>query len=139
MNEFACILGARLGCSLVRWYRVGTGSYPGLGFKRQGRHSPRSKAPYLLMAERMRTFVVPPLDAKSDVGCSELIPEVVFFSTHTVLSSSPTSIKTRQASTAGLQAGPSQTPSLSKTDTVGEAEDTLQAAMMAPTTFSLPL
>lgn len=32
---------------------------PGLGPKRQGRHSPRSKAPYILMRERMRTFVVP--------------------------------------------------------------------------------
>ncbi|GAA6049660.1 hypothetical protein JCM3770_005057 [Rhodotorula araucariae] len=37
----------------------GTGSFPGLGPKRQGRHSPRSKAPYILMQERMRTFVVP--------------------------------------------------------------------------------
>ncbi|GAA5848093.1 hypothetical protein JCM9279_007451 [Rhodotorula babjevae] len=37
----------------------GTGSFPGLGPKRQGRHSPGSKAPYILMQERMRTFVVP--------------------------------------------------------------------------------
>ncbi|GAA5997904.1 mitochondrial 54S ribosomal protein mL41 MRPL27 [Rhodotorula paludigena] len=37
----------------------GTGSMPGLGPKRQGRHSPGSKAPYILMPERMRTFVVP--------------------------------------------------------------------------------
>jgi len=37
----------------------GTGSFPGLGRKRQGRHSPGSKAPYILMKERMRTFVVP--------------------------------------------------------------------------------
>ncbi|ORY92769.1 hypothetical protein BCR35DRAFT_349092 [Leucosporidium creatinivorum] len=37
----------------------GTGSFPGLGPKRQGRHGTRSKAPYLLMPERMRTFVVP--------------------------------------------------------------------------------
>ncbi|GAA5928316.1 mitochondrial 54S ribosomal protein mL41 MRPL27 [Sporobolomyces koalae] len=37
----------------------GTGSMPGLGPKRQGRHGGRSKAPYLLMPERMRTFVVP--------------------------------------------------------------------------------
>lgn len=32
---------------------------PGLGPKRQGRHSPGSKAPYILTPERMRTFVVP--------------------------------------------------------------------------------
>jgi hypothetical protein len=38
---------------------LGTGSFPGLGPKRQGRHGTRSKAPYLLMPERMRTFVVP--------------------------------------------------------------------------------
>ncbi|KAM0752286.1 hypothetical protein T439DRAFT_312421 [Meredithblackwellia eburnea MCA 4105] len=37
----------------------GTGSFPGLGPKRQGRHGTRSKAPYILMPERMRTFVVP--------------------------------------------------------------------------------
>ncbi|KAL8280655.1 hypothetical protein RQP46_006978 [Phenoliferia psychrophenolica] len=37
----------------------GTGSFPGLGPKRQGRHGGRSKAPYILMPERMRTFVVP--------------------------------------------------------------------------------
>ncbi|GAA5980556.1 hypothetical protein JCM11641_006679 [Rhodosporidiobolus odoratus] len=37
----------------------GTGSLPGLGPKRQGRHAGRSKAPYILMEERMRTFVVP--------------------------------------------------------------------------------
>ncbi|GAA5860080.1 hypothetical protein JCM1840_001871 [Sporobolomyces johnsonii] len=37
----------------------GTGSMPGLGPKRQGRHGGRSKAPYILMNERMRTFVVP--------------------------------------------------------------------------------
>ncbi|GAA5970394.1 hypothetical protein JCM3765_005684 [Sporobolomyces pararoseus] len=37
----------------------GTGSLPGLGPKRQGRHGTRSKAPYLLMPERMRSFVVP--------------------------------------------------------------------------------
>lgn len=38
---------------------TGTGSMPGLGPKRTGRHSPASKAPYILMKERMRTFVVP--------------------------------------------------------------------------------
>ncbi|GAA6027364.1 hypothetical protein JCM8097_007797 [Rhodosporidiobolus ruineniae] len=37
----------------------GTGSLPGLGPKRQGRHGGRGKAPYILMDERMRTFVVP--------------------------------------------------------------------------------
>ncbi|GAA6022577.1 hypothetical protein JCM10207_006592 [Rhodosporidiobolus poonsookiae] len=37
----------------------GTGSLPGLGPKRQGRHGGRGKAPYILMEERMRTFVVP--------------------------------------------------------------------------------
>ncbi|GAA5908249.1 hypothetical protein JCM6882_006782 [Rhodosporidiobolus microsporus] len=37
----------------------GTGSLPGLGPKRQGRHAGRGKAPYVLMEERMRTFVVP--------------------------------------------------------------------------------
>lgn len=36
----------------------GTGSFPGLGPKRTGRHG-YGKAPYLLMPERMRTFVVP--------------------------------------------------------------------------------
>ncbi|GAA6059293.1 hypothetical protein JCM10212_006686 [Sporobolomyces blumeae] len=40
-------------------YYKGTGSLPGLGPKRQGRHTANSKAPYLLMPERMRTFVVP--------------------------------------------------------------------------------
>ncbi|KAK4046776.1 Homoserine dehydrogenase [Microbotryomycetes sp. JL221] len=45
----------------------GTGSFPGLGPKRQGRHGTRSKAPYLLMPERMRTFVVPPALDKSDL------------------------------------------------------------------------
>ncbi|CEQ40405.1 SPOSA6832_02044, partial [Sporobolomyces salmonicolor] len=40
-------------------FSKGTGSMPGLGPKRQGRHSGRSKAPYILMNERMRTFVVP--------------------------------------------------------------------------------
>ncbi|GAA5989693.1 hypothetical protein JCM10908_000593 [Rhodotorula pacifica] len=37
----------------------GTGSMPGLGPKRQGRYAAGSKAPYILMRERMRTFVVP--------------------------------------------------------------------------------
>ncbi|SGY48684.1 BQ5605_C001g00680 [Microbotryum silenes-dioicae] len=40
-------------------YYKGTGSMPGLGPKAQGRHGGRGKAPYILMAERMRTFVVP--------------------------------------------------------------------------------
>ena len=50
--------------------RTGTGSLPGLGKKRQGRHSPRSKAPYILMDERMRTFVTPTSQANPDVGDS---------------------------------------------------------------------
>ncbi|KAK4046986.1 Homoserine dehydrogenase [Microbotryomycetes sp. JL201] len=45
----------------------GTGSFPGLGPKRQGRHGTRSKAPYILMPERMRTFVVPPALDQSDL------------------------------------------------------------------------
>ncbi|KAM0787752.1 hypothetical protein ACM66B_003809 [Microbotryomycetes sp. NB124-2] len=45
----------------------GTGSFPGLGPKRQGRHGTRSKAPYILMPERMRTFVVPPALDKSEL------------------------------------------------------------------------
>lgn len=48
--------------------RAGTGSMPGLGLKRQGRHGTRSKAPYLLMPERMRTFVVPSNLDKCDVS-----------------------------------------------------------------------
>ena len=42
--------------------KTGTGSYPGLGKKRQGRHSPGSKSPYLLVPERMRSFVVPNIE-----------------------------------------------------------------------------
>ncbi|CDR44780.1 RHTO0S10e00342g1_1 [Rhodotorula toruloides] len=39
-------------------YYKGTGSHPGLGSKRTGRHAV-GKAPYIMMPERMRRFVVP--------------------------------------------------------------------------------
>ncbi|KWU43116.1 hypothetical protein RHOSPDRAFT_29806 [Rhodotorula sp. JG-1b] len=43
---------------------------PGLGPKRQGRYAAGSKAPYILMRERMRTFVVPQgLDSSDTASC----------------------------------------------------------------------
>jgi hypothetical protein len=51
---------------------VGTGSYPRLGPKRQGRHVKNHKVPYRLMDERMRFFMVPEdLDEPSNVRRSD--------------------------------------------------------------------
>ena len=52
---------------------AGTGSMPGLGPKRQGRYAAGSKAPYILMRERMRTFVVPQGLDSSDVSPESLL------------------------------------------------------------------
>ena len=56
---------------------AGTGSMPGLGPKRQGRYAAGSKAPYILMRERMRTFVVPQGLDSSDVSTLLSLESVV--------------------------------------------------------------
>ena len=58
----------------LSWVGVGTGSFPGLGPKRTGRFSPQSKAPYILMKERMRSFVVPEGLNDSPVSLSLVVP-----------------------------------------------------------------